>query len=258
MGLGTTTGNQRTAETVTAKHPDAWLDLNQASVGPEAALNRRGFLSFVGAMVTTAALGQVSAQEPLPAPPPVSGASPATGPGLDKPMEIGTYRSEHDFLFQGISRVEVEKMRAALGDKEYKDHLNTAPGGVLYAVALDLDKIGRDNIPPGYGIQISVTSSKRLHPQTGEPLTENFVINPRVVPASQAVHQSTFRQAVNGDRDLKRFVDALGATNDPLQLGVGVRVSKIPGDDKNLQFQFITREGKPATMTMQVVPLEKK
>jgi hypothetical protein len=249
MGPGTTTGNQRTAETVTAKQPDAGLDLNQASVGPEAALNRRGFLSFVGAMVTTAALEQVSAQEPLPAPPPVPGASPATGPGLDRPMEIGTYTAKHGFLFDGISRLPVDKVR--LGD--YK---TTASGGVLYALALDLDKIGRDKIPAGHGIQISVVSN-RLDPHTGEPLTVNFVIDPKNVPASRAVDASTFRAAINSDQGLRDFVDALSRTNDPFGLGVGVRVSKF-ADKPDVQFQFMTRDLKPATMTMQVVPLEKK
>lgn len=193
-----------------------------------------------GLVAAVSATGYLGAQEPSST---QSSGTEKGIPGIDKPMAMHEFTA-NGYLFNGPgTKVRISRNSEGTFPR-------TAAGGVVLATALSLEKIGRDRVPKGHMIRISVVGED-LH--TREKTTAEYWIKPENVPSSRGIDTETFRQAVYSDRGLEAFVNALSKTNDPDRLGIYVKVL-ASGDFSSAKFWFVMKDGSPVRMTMQIVP----
>jgi hypothetical protein len=211
-------------------------------------IDRRGFGIRLAAAALTALVGttvptSAKAQEPEPAPGTTPEKAPETEakkeprPGIDSPLDMATVTVPDHVYDEEAVRKPIEK--AGLG-------LFSAPsaGSALQVAALAVEKVGRENIPEGHVMMISVTGAK------GE---REFVIDPAKVPRSD-FDQRDYDEAIRGpnrDADLADFVESLSRG----RLGIELSVSgKRLGDDPSVTFEFVKRGyGTPATLSVQFI-----
>lgn len=204
--------------------------------GPEG-IDRRDILrrfataaaSLLLANTTTSALAMV--QEPEKSP------EKKNIPGLDSPLKVS--------LLTIPDRVyDREANQKPIRDAQIGTARLPSPGGALQIAAVLAEKVGRNNIPAGHLMVLSVDGAK------GE---KTFVIDPAKVPSSNFT-QADFDKAIKGaekDPELAQFV------NDFQRGGLGVLVSiggKQQGVSPSINFEFVKNSaGDPATISVQFV-----
>jgi hypothetical protein len=137
--------------------------------------------------------------------------------------------------------VPIEKAQAGL--------FNPSEAEALHIVSMGLDQIGRGNIPEGSFATMTVET---------ETIKVKFAFDPKNVPAADAITPDTYKAATQ-DPGLSAVVSALShnyvrTNKDILRPNLKLSVTRV--DQGSLNFQFVDKAGKPAMLTMEIMPLQ--
>ncbi len=199
-------------------------------------VDRRKFLQLAAAVSgvvlaspETPAIAMVQAQD--------KGPEKANRPGIDSPLSMSTVTvTGHVY--------DSEAIKKPIKDAEVGRAPFPSQGGALQLAGLAVERVGRENIPVGHVMRISVVGAQGEH---------IFVIDPAKVPSSDFTKKD-YDQAIRGpekDAELAKFVQSLGTG----KLGVQLLVSgKQLGDPPSVNFDLIKDKlGTPATLSVQFV-----
>lgn len=205
-------------------------DQLEAAKIPE--LDRRSFLSRVAA-ASAMALGSFTAPATA-----MVQADPerSNKPGIDSPLDMSRVTITGPVYDNESTKKPIDKAEVGRA-------ASPSLGGALQLAALAVERVGRDNIPSGHVLRISVNGTRGEH---------IFMIDPAKVPSSD-FSPAEYVQSVKGperDPELARFVESLGRD----KLGVQLFVSRPDGNLGSVEFAFLKDKfGTPASLSVQFV-----
>ena len=172
-----------------------------------------------------------SGASPLNPPPPVLGSPPANPPGVgmvNAPLVAPPITSQ----VIDLSKINVTgQVYDNFGIRKDIKHAGVglftqSPAGVLHVVALGIEKAGRNNIPDGVMVKVTVETHAG---------SVDYLIDPKQVPASDKITPTVFREKTHADSGLNSLWQSITKGADGLQ--VRVRVDRV--DPSNVTFTYV-------------------